>query len=296
MWIIKNKKIFLTLSLVLVIASLVTIFTFGLKPSIEFKGGAALEVSYTNRPESAEVKNILSTAGLPDAVVQAIGDTGYSIKSHALTEAERNAVVTALKVGHEDMILSNFNSIGPSVGKELLRKSIIAIILVSLAIIFFIAYAFRKVTRPVASWKYGLIAVLTLLHDVLIATGAYAVLGKLRGAEFDTLTVVALLTVLGLSVSDTIVVFDRIRENLMKTKGQSFSETVGKSLNQVFTRSINTSLTVILAILALFLFGPSTTKNFALVLIIGMFFGTYSSIFLASPLLTMVEKWQGKKK
>lgn len=295
MWIIKNKKIFLILSVVLVTLSVLALVFFKLKPSIEFKGGAQLEVVYKTRPDAQEIRNTLNENGLSDAIIQSTGDAGYSIKTRALTETERNTIVTALNSNHSDMTVANFNSIGPSVGRELLRKSIIAIILVSLGIIIFIAYAFRKVSRPVASWKYGLIAVVSLLHDVLIAAGVYAVLGKIRGAEFDTLTVVALLTVLGLSVSDTIVVFDRIRENLLKSKIQSFSETVGKSLSQVLTRSINTSLTVILAILALFLFGPSTTKNFALVLMIGMFFGTYSSIFLASPLLTIVEGW-GKRK
>lgn len=296
MWIIKNKKIFIGLSTVLTLLSIVSIIIFGLNPSIDFKGGAVLEVNYKNPPTQEEVKSILIDQNLGDALVQSFGETGYSIKTHALDESERNTLVTSLSQNHPDMTVANFNSIGPSVGNELVKKSIISIILVSLGIIFFIAYAFRKVSRPVASWKYGIIAVVTLLHDVVITTGIFALLGKIRGAEFDTLFVVALLTVLGLSVSDTIVVFDRIRENIFKMKNNSFSDIVGKSLSQVFTRSINTSFTIILALLALFLFGPTSTKNFALVLMVGMFFGTYSSIFLASPLLTLVEKWGKSKK
>jgi len=198
---------------------------------------------------------------------------------------------------------TSFNSIGPSVGRELTRKAILAIILVSLAIILFIAFAFRKVSgsqssnqHGVSSWKYGIIAIVTLLHDVAIPIGLFTILSHYYGAELDTLFVVAVLTVLGLSVSDTIVIFDRIRENLKNQATRTdFSETVGKSLEQSYVRSICTSLTVILVLLALFFFGPASTKYFALMLTAGMFFGTYSSIFLASPLLVLVEEWQKKK-
>jgi preprotein translocase subunit SecF len=184
------------------------------------------------------------------------------------------------------------------VGKELTRKAILAIVLTSLVIICFIAFAFRKVSRPVSSWKYGIIAVLALLHDITICTGVFVLLSYFYGAEVDALFVVALLTILGLSVSDTIVIFDRIRENLRNQVNVSkvnFAETVGKSLNQSFVRSFCTSLTVILVLLALFFFGPISTKYFAFLLTAGMFFGTYSSIFLASPLLVLAYDWQKKK-
>ena len=172
-------------------------------------------------------------------------------------------------------------------------------ILVSLAIILFIAFAFRKVSRPVSSWKYGFIAIVTLLHDVIIPAGLFVMLSHYYGAEMDTLFVVAVLTILGLSVSDTIVIFDRIRENLKNVSGMNkinFSEIVGHSVEQSYVRSISTSLTVILVLLALAFFGPVTTKYFALMLTAGMFFGTYSSIFLASPLLVLIEEWQNRKK
>ena len=173
---------------------------------------------------------------------------------------------------------------------------IIALILVSLGIILFIAYAFRKVSKPVSSWRYGFIAIVTLLHDVLISVGLFTLLSHYYGAEVDTLFVVAVLTILGLSVSDTIVMFDRIRENLNNHISTNFHETIGKSIEQVYPRSINTSLTVILVLLALVFFGPEATKYFALMLTAGMFFGTYSSIFLASPLLVWVEEMQIKNK
>ncbi len=295
MWIIKNKKIFLTISALLVGSSVLLVVFLGLKLSIDFKGGAETEVSYTVRPTTTEVKTSLDAIGLKDALVQEVGTQKVSIKTLALTEIERQNLEKNLGALGQGGKIENFNSIGPSVGRELVRKSLLAIVLVSLAIILFIAYAFRGVSKPVASYKYGLIAITTLIHDIAIPSGVFALLGQIRGAEVDTLFVVALLTVLGLSVSDTIVVFDRIRENLRGAKGVAFEDTVGKSLSQTFGRSINTSLTVILALLALFFFGPESTKNFSLVLIVGMFFGTYSSIFVASPLLVMVEKYQRRK-
>lgn len=296
MFIIKNKGIFLTISALIVTASLVTIAVFGLKFGIDFKGGTLMEVAYTDvRPASDVVEQALSPLNLGSTIIQETGDKGYLIKTRDISEEERQGILRALSLG--DIVEEkNFNSVGPSVGTELTRKAIVAMILVSLAIVLFIAFAFRKVSKPISSWTYGLIAIVTLVHDVAIPSGMFALLGHFNGAEVDTLFVVALLTVLGLSVSDTIVVFDRIRENLKLHSAPTFAETVGKSLSQTFTRSINTSLTVILALLALYFFGPEATKNFSLVLVTGMFFGTYSSIFVASPLLVVVEGWQSKKK
>lgn len=295
MWIIRNKKIFLTISALLVGGSIILIATFGLKRGIDFKGGSLLELSFSERPAQTLISETLKEFEV-GATIQETGETGVLIKMRTISEEERKNITDTILKTYEGAEVKNFTSIGPSVGKELTRKAIISIILVCLAIVLFIAYAFRKVSKPVSSWKYGLIAITTLVHDILIPAGLFAVLGKVTGAEVDSLFVVALLTVLGLSVSDTIVVFDRIRENLReRKKDQSFEDVVGQSISQTFTRSINTSLTVILALVALFFFGPETTKNFALVLITGMFFGTYSSIFVASPLLTLVEKWQSKK-
>jgi preprotein translocase subunit SecF len=299
MFIIKHKKIFITLSTILVVLSIISLFTFGLKIGIDFKGGALTEVNYTNvRPTQVEVEQALLPLELGSVVIQPTGELGYIVKSRDLNDVEHAALLNALTLnGTNPLTEINFNSIGPSVGKELTRKAIIAIILVSLTIICFIAFAFRKVSKPVSSWRYGFIAVVALIHDVLIPTGVFVVLSHLYGAEVDTLFVVAILTILGLSVSDTIVIFDRIRENLRALDNRPFvfSEVVGRSLEQSFVRSISTSLTVILVLLALFLFGPESTKYFALMLTTGMFFGTYSSIFLASPLLVLTEEWQNKK-
>jgi preprotein translocase subunit SecF len=290
MHIIKNKFVFIGVSITLVVLSLASLAVFGLRYGIDFKGGTALEVEYTaTRPEAAVLTKVLADNGLAEAVVQTKGENGLLIKSHPLTDGERLALVEDLAVsGKNPLVQKSFSSIGPAVGRELSQKTLVAIVLVFIAIIAYIAFAFRGVSKPVASWKYGVVAIVSLLHDIIIPTGLFALLGYLTGAEVDTLFVVALLTVLGVSVSDTIVVFDRIRENLKMKDGSSFAQTVGKSLSQTITRSVNTSVTTILVLASLYIFGPAATKNFALVLIVGMVVGTYSSIFLASPLLVII--------
>jgi len=272
--------------------SLGAIGYFGLNVGIDFRGGSLAEVEYTGELPSQEVvKEKLASLGFGEILIQQIGTQGYSLKMRPLSETERQTLIGALG---SNAVEKSFTSIGPSVGEELVRKSILSFILVALGIIFFIAFSFRKVSKPVSSWKYGLIAVTTLIHDIIIPVGAFAVLSHFYGTEVDTLFVVAILTILGLSVSDTIVVFDRIRENIHGGSSTSFEEKVGKSLEQVFTRSIATSFTVIVVLLALVFFGPESTKVFAMMLTAGMFFGTYSSIFLASPLLVLIERSQKK--
>ncbi len=300
MFIIRYKKIFVSISIALVILSFFSLFLFGLNVGIDFKGGALTEVIYkTTRPTQAALNKSLEALNFGSILLQPTGELGYIVKSRSLNDNEHALLFKTLSQNDANVLTeTSFNSIGPSVGRELTRKAIIAVILISLAIICFIAFAFRKVSKPISSWRYGLIAIVTLLHDVAIPVGLFAALSHFYGAELDTLFVVAVLTILGLSVSDTIVIFDRIRENLKNEATQTridkmnFSEIVGKSLEQSYVRSISTSFTVILVLLALFFFGPVTTKYFALMLTTGMFFGTYSSIFLASPLLVLVEEWQ----
>jgi len=297
MWVIKNRKIFVGISILFVLGSLILIFIEGLKFGIEFNGGSLTEVQYISaRPEMTDIKAQIQELSFGEFLAQPTDANGVFVKTKSLTESERASLVNALSFdGQQQIEEKAFTSIGPSVGQELKTKSTIALIVVSLAIIFFIAYAFRGVSKPVSSWKYGIIAIITLVHDVIVATGAFAVMGKIMGAEVDTLFVVALLTILGLSVNDTIVVFDRVRENLKNKFSNDFKEVVGNSVDQTYARSINTSLSTIIVLLALFFFGPETTKVFAMTLAVGMFFGTYSSVFLASPLLVMFESGQNKK-
>ncbi len=296
MFVITYKKIFVGLSIFFVLASIACIALFGLKLGIDFKGGSSLDLSYTgSRPSIEEVKARLVNAGFGDANVQPAGESDLVIKSRTLTETERAEVLSLASFDEYHADQKSFTTVGPSVGTELRKKAIASIILVLIAIILFVAYAFRKVSYPVSSWKYGFVVIVALIHDIIIPSGVFALLGHFYGFEVDTLFIVALLTTLGLSVADTIVVFDRIRENIITHKNKPFSELVGESLSQTFGRSINTSLVVLLMVLSLTFFGPTSTKLFSIVLAIGMFFGTYSSIFLASPLLVIVEKLQKKR-
>jgi preprotein translocase subunit SecF len=294
MFIIKYKKVFVSISIVLVLFSIASIVFFGLKFGIDFKGGSLLEIEYeNNRPEQSSIESVVREFSMGETLIQPVGLSGYSIKTREIKENDKVLIMEALG---EEAIEKSFTSIGPSVGAELVRKSIISFILVVLGIIFWIAYSFRKVSKPVSSWKYGFIAIVALIHDVMISVGVFAFLGFLFGAEVDTLFVVAILTILGLSVSDTIVVFDRIRENIRIGQSKIFSETVGKSIGQVYTRSIATTATVAIVLISLIFFGPTSTKIFAMMLMAGILFGTYSSIFLASPLLVLVKDFQDKIK
>lgn len=297
MWVINNRKIFLGISGVFIAASIVLMSVWGLNVGIDFKGGSLTEVSYpSGAPDPVGLQEKVGALNFGTAVIQRVGDTDIQIKTRALSELERQELVTALASLAPDMKTKSFTSIGPSVGKELKTKSIFSLIVVGIAMILFIAYAFRKVSKPISGWKYGFMTIIALAHDVIITAGVFTVISHFTGAEADTLFVVALLTVLGLSVNDTIVVFDRIRENLSNKTEGDFKHIVGKSLSETMLRSINTSLSVIIVLFALFFVGPVSTKIFALTLACGMFFGTYSSIFIASPLLTLVEDWQLRKR
>src|SRR3990167_8033407 len=302
MFIIKYRKIFYALSGILTALSVGALFVWGLNLGIDFKGGAIVEVSYLEgRPEISAVKENLDKLSLGSYSLQPAGSDGFILSSRAINDAERPLIQESFSFkGAEKIEVKRFNSIGPVLGKEAAIKSIISILIVIFCIVIFIAFAFRKVSEPVSSWKYGFIAIIALLHDVLVPTGVFAVLGHYYGYEVDTLFVTALLVVLGFSIHDTIVVFDRVRENLNLSRGnrdkKPFDNIVGESISQTFTRSINTSLTTVLALAALYIFGAESTRHFSLALIIGITAGTYSSIFLGSPLLVTFEKWQNKKK
>lgn len=285
MFIINNKNIFIGLSVIFVLTALTFVFVKGFNWGIDFVGGTITEVAYTDtRPAIDEVAAAIDEAGIKDARIQPTGESGFIVRTRVLTQSEQATLESALSSGGEqEMTVLRTDSIGPTLGKELRSKAWIAIGTAVIAIILYIAYVFRKVSEPVSSWKYGVVAIIALAHDVIIPAGFFAALGY----EIDSLFVVALLAILGLSVNDTIVVFDRIRENLLKKTAKGFSNTVGKSLEQTFVRSINTSATVLIVLAALYFVGPEATKHFVLALALGMFFGTYSSIFLASPLLTV---------
>jgi len=290
MFIVKYRKIFFIISIITIALSFYAMATKGFNAGIDFKGGSIIEVSYDKRPDIETLTTALNTAGFEGARVQMAGDNDVMIKTRALSEVDRQKLTSTLAFKDLKMEEKKFSSIGPTVGAELRVKAWYAIILVILGIVLFIAYAFRHVSEPISSWKYGMITTATLLHDIIVPAGVFVWLGK----EVDTLFIVALLSIMGISVHDTIVVFDRIRENLRLRISSDFATTVGTSLRQTFTRSINTSLTVMLVLATLFFFGPASTKDFSLILWIGIGIGTYSSVFIASPLLVVLEKWQRK--
>jgi preprotein translocase subunit SecF len=329
MWIINNRKLFYTFSGILVAASLLSLFVWGLKPGIDFTGGSLIDVSYSSRPDQSVVEAAVRAID-PSASVRPSGSDEYIVRMKAIDQNEKLAVMSALgvnsaadaasstevlptSIGPKPVsnstvsasttapvagltTLKTFDSIGPVLGAEALRKAYVSVILVILGIVLFITFAFRKVSEPVSSWKYGLTAIIGLVHNVLITMGVFSILGHLASYEVDTLFVTALLVILGFSVHDTIVVFDRVRENLRVLGAKKpFNEVVGASISQTFTRSINTSLTTLLALVVLYIMGGATTEHFCLALIIGIAAGTYASIFIGSPLLVTIEKW-GKGK
>lgn len=286
MFVVKYRKLFFTISILLVLASLWAIFSYGLKLGTDFRGGTIMELEYATStvPVATAISESLQSLNLGNVAIQPTGESGMILRLRHITEPEHQAVIAALQATGV-FSETRYSTVGPALGAELARKGVVAVILVAILIILYIALVFRRVSRPVSSWKYGVVAVIALCHDVIIPIGVFAVLGKFYGVEVDALFLTALLTILGLSVNDTIVVFDRVRENLKHHGAANFVETVGNSIRQTFARSFNTSLTIIIVLLAIVWFGSESTRWFALALTIGMAVGTYSSIFLAAPLL-----------
>ena len=286
MFIIKYKSIFIGISALLVIASCVLFGVYGIKKGIDFTGGTTIEINYVeNVPESIDISAI-KALGVDTFKT---GTSSYKFVTTLGYDEVNTKLSPLISQGKYKYTETQVNTVGPSLGKEMTTKAGIAISIVVLAILAFIAFAFREVSRPVSSWKYGVVAMLTMVHDIIIPAGAYVLLSHYFGAEVNTLFVIALLTVMAVTISDKIVVFDRIRENL-KTKKGAFDEIVGMSLRQTAVRSINTSLVTILALISLYVFGPESTQYFALTLIVGIVVGTYSSICVASPILVLFGK------
>jgi preprotein translocase subunit SecF len=300
--IIQKRNLWLGFSAALFVLAVAALSLWGFKFGIDFTGGSLLEVRFaTDRPTVTQVEDAVkndAAAQLTGLVVQPVGVTNMVLRFQDTTEEKHSAALATLeklagslnKDKQAPLIEEiRFDSVGPSIGDELKTKSVYAIFFVLIGILIYISYAFRKVSKPVASWKYGSAALIALVHDAIITLGVFALLGKFQGVEINTPFVAAILTVIGYSVHDTIVVFDRIRENLPKSS-EDFEGTVNVSLNQTIVRSLNTSLTVIFTLLAVLIFGGASIRPFALALTIGIAIGTYSSIFVAPPLLVFWEK------
>lgn len=295
--IVGRRNIFYVLSGLLFAASISALALWGLRLGIDFTGGSLMEVAFrTGRPSTAELSQRIGALNLGEARLAPTGERGLLVRLRHLTEAEHQQVLAALDPAGSGISEQRFDTVGPTIGRELARKSILAVALVILLIVSYIAWAFRKVSAPIASWKYGVATVVALIHDVIVPAGFFAAAGHFMGFEADTLFVTAILTILGFSVHDTIVVFDRIRENLKKSpRHGDFGALVNASVSQTLVRSLNTSLTVALALAAVWLFGGATTRVFSLTLLIGVVAGTYSSIFVASPLLVTWHEFQAKR-
>lgn len=303
MWIINNRKFFYALSGVLLGLSIISVAMWGIKFGVDFTGGSVLEVEYGAgaRPEKAAVEAVVAEQNidLGDYSIRETGDMGFTLRSKTIESAQKDVIVEALSsLGAVQE--KKFNTIGPTLGNELKNKALFSFVVVVILITMFIAYVFRHVSKPVSSWKYGWVAIATLIHDLLIPIGIFSALGHFGGVEVDTLFVVAILVILGYSINDTIIVFDRIRENLLKYEDKAreanFDTIVGDSLMQTVARSTNTSFTTLISLIAIYFLGGDATKYFALALIFGIAAGTYSSIFFASPMLVSLKKLQDKKK
>lgn len=280
------RKLWFVLSVVLVGASIAAIAVWGLRFGIDFTGGSLINLGFQNRPAITEISETITATGIDtgEPVVQPVGDTDVQIRTKTLTQESYTTVVNALREKHPDLVEQQFNSVGPVIGQELRQKSLQGMIIALILIFAYIAYTFRKVSAPVASWKYGIATLVAALHDLIIPVGVFAALGHFYKWDIGTPFVAALLTILGYSITDTIVVADRVRENLPKMKAP-FAEVVEFSLHQTILRSIYTSCTTLITLFAIFFFGGSSLHEFTLAMIIGIVVGTYSSIFVAPMLL-----------
>lgn len=294
---IKYRRIFYIFSASLVGLSIASIFVFGLNLGIDFTGGSVLEVEYkTEAPSLEKARESLGPVLGRDFVLQQTSEKGLAVKVKSFEEEMYQEVLEKLKIlGEIKEDSESFQSIGSVIGQELKSKTKIVVVLTLISILLYIAFSFRKISRPVKSYIYGISGIIALFHDVLITLGVLIVLGQFKGVEITIPIITALLTIFGYSINDTVVVFDRLRENLLQGKGVDFNSTVNSSLNQSLTRSINTSLTTIIALLAIFFFGGVSLKYFSLALIIGITVGTYSSLFLATPLLTTYLRLKDRK-
>ena len=291
---VRYRKIYYILAVILIVGSLAVMALFGLKLGIDFTGGSILEVEFKNsRPTNEEIASQLKSFDLGNFTVQPIGENGTIVRMKEIDEEIHQEILKKLEEKNE-LNEMRFELIGPTVGKELSQKTKVIIGGGLLAIVVYVAFAFWKVSRPVSSWRYGITSLLTLSFDILIATGIFSLLGHFYNAEFTIPIVTALLVILGYSINNVVVVFDRVRENILISRQEDFSEIVDKSINQTLTRQLNTSLTTLFTLLAIFFLGGETLRYFSLTLILGISFGTFSSIFLAGPILVSWSR-TGKK-
>lgn len=288
--IIHTAKYWVSISIALALATILMWIMWGLNLGIDFTGGSSLQLSFPQgRPEVSELNTDFAELGYEDARIQTAGESDVVVKLRDISNDEKQQILD--RFADRQVVEQSFTTIGPSLGEELKSKAFWALALVLAAIVVFVSYAFRGVSGgPVPSWVFGVGAIVALIHDILLVLGVFIVLGRFAGVQIDTLFVTALLTILGFSVHDTIVVYDRIRERLKRRKGKTFQDIINESINSTLVRSLNTSITTLVVLVALYFFGGASIQYFVLALIVGILTGTYSSIFIASPLLLFFQK------
>ncbi len=295
--IVGKRNIYFLISLLVMIPGIISLILFGLRLSIDFSGGSRLQYQINAKSQipNSEIQKVIHNQGVEVGSVQQAGKNIYLIRTKPLSEATHQKIKKALQNKFSEGKELSFETVGPTVGAEITRNAILSVFFASLAIVLYIAWSFRSVPKPASSWRFGICAIIALLHDAIVVLGIFSILGVLFHVEIDSLFVTALLTIIGFSVHDTIVVFDRIRENLRRMPSASFSEVVNASILQTLGRSVNTSLTVVLVLFTLYLFGGESIRWFVVALLIGIISGTYSSIFNAAPLLVVWQEWSEKR-
>ncbi|MBI2328015.1 protein translocase subunit SecF [Candidatus Curtissbacteria bacterium] len=292
---IKYQNWFFAFSLLLIIPGIMAFFLWGLKLGIDFSGGTLWEIGFESKISANQVKELFTEKNVEIASAANTSDQSVIVRMKVTDEEKINELKGKLAESFSKTYDIRLETVGPTISKELTRNALLAVAISILGIMLYVTWAFRKLPKPASSIAFGVCTVVALVHDVVVVVGIFAILGHFFAVEIDSLFITALLTVLGFSVHDTIVVFDRIRENLAKHDDFSFSEVVNYSIVQTLGRSMNTSLTVVFVLLALLLFGGQSIKTFVLALLIGVVSGTYSSIFNAAPLLVVWQKFRRGK-
>lgn len=296
--IIGKKYIYFLISFLTIVPGLVSLLLFGLNLSIDFVGGSRFTFSFpeeVNQQVIQNVRNSFEQKRIEIATIQP-SNRDIVVRTPPIDQKKHEALLTELRKKIKNVKEENYETVGPVIGQETTLKAVQALLLASVLIVLYIAWSFRKVPKPASSWRFGICAIAALVHDVLVVVGIFSLLGYFFKVEVDSLFVTALLTIIGFSVHDTIVVFDRIRENLRRMPGMEFATVVNDSIVQTMVRSLNTSFTTLLVLFTLLLFGGESTKWFVVALLIGIASGTYSSIFNAAPLLVVWEEWSGRAK
>lgn len=291
-----KKKIYFAFSGFLVAIGVVALIIYGLNLGVDFTGGTLMELSFEKAIDKGKLEQVIEGKDINVSSIASTDADTYLIRTKPLKDTQRKEILDKTKKEFGKVTEMSHETIGPTIGAELLQKAVIALAVASVAIVLYIAWAFRSVPKPASSWRFGISAIVALLHDSFIVLGVFAILGQFLAVEIDTYFVTALLTIIGFSVHDTIVVFDRVRENLKNKVGTNFADTVNHSIMGTLSRSLNTSITVVFVLLAVLLFGGASLRWFTVALMIGIIAGTYSSIFIASPLLVVWQEWSEKRK